>query len=380
MVGTIRTVLTTANFLAARGWDVRIISVLRRQTRPFFPIDPRIRVTTGIDLRERARDRGGWLRRAVRHRLAALPSLLCNPWDYAFPAMSLLADVRLVRLLRALDPGILVTTRPALNVLGARFAPVDVVELGQEHMHYEHHPRVLRNELHRYYPRLAALAVLTRDDEKDYGALLSGARTQVVRLPNALPHIGGRVSDVDANVIVAIGRLTHQKGFDLRLHAFRQVLDRHPDWELRIYGDGKQRRSLQRLITRLGLYNSAFLMGSTSKVGDRLAEGSIYALSSRFEGFGLVLIEAMSAGLPVVSFDCPRGPSDIVNSGLDGILVPAGDVDALAGALRQLIEDPACRRRLGTAGRETAREYALDRVGPRWEELFDDLWAARSPR
>ncbi len=114
-------------------------------------------------------------------------------------------------------------------------------------------------------------------------------------------------------------------------------------------------------------------MGRTRHMGEALAAGSLFVLSSRFEGFGMVIVEAMSKGLPVVSFDCPRGPGEILRTGRDGILVPAEDVDGLADGILALIEDEDRRRRYGAAAKENARTYAVPAIAERWEELLQDL-------
>jgi glycosyltransferase involved in cell wall biosynthesis len=122
------------------------------------------------------------------------------------------------------------------------------------------------------------------------------------------------------------------------------------------------------------------LMGATSDIGEELARASVFALSSRFEGFGMVLVEAMSKGVPVVSFDCPRGPSEIVDDGVDGVLVPNGDVDALARALVDLTGDEERRRSLGAAGREKSRRYEIGAIGERWDSLLTELQERRAAR
>ena len=220
--------------------------------------------------------------------------------------------------------------------------------------------------------------MLTAGDERDYGALLAGAPTRLVRIPNALPPLAGGLADPAAKVIVAAGRLNPQKGFDLLIDAFAPVAPAHPDWQLRIYGRGADRDALRAQIQAAGLYEQAFLMGATERLGEELAKGSVFALSSRFEGFGIVLVEAMSKGLAVVSFDCPRGPGEIIDHGRDGVLVPGGDVGGLSQALLTLIEDRGTARAARPpAGRETARRYDPAAIGERWLALIDALVNAR---
>src|SRR5439155_9230511 len=196
------------------------------------------------------------------------------------------------------------------------------------------------------------------------------ARTRVEQIPNAVPALGGGLASPDNKVIVAAGRLTPQKGFDLLIPAFAEVVREHPDWQLRIPGAGPQRPELRRLIAEHELYSNVFLMGPTPELGRALARGSIFVLSSRFEGFGMVIVEAMSKGLAVVSFDCPRGPSEIISDGVDGVLVPELDVTALGGAISELAGDPARRAALGAAAVETARRYGREAIGARWDSLL----------
>jgi glycosyltransferase involved in cell wall biosynthesis len=359
MGGTVRAAMSLASSLVESGRSVEVVSVVRRNERPFFPFPDGVAVTAVDDQRK-----GGGL-------LSKLPSLLVHPDDFAYPWCSLRTDVLLVRRLRSMRGGVIVGTRPSFNLLLAALRPPGTLAVGQEHMNFHAHRRGLARDLERRYRSLDALAVLTEEDRRDYAGTLGA--TKVVRLPNAVPPLSGARARPESKVAVAAGRLNSQKGFDLLIDAWRPVAAAHPDWQLRIYGRGLQRAALRRQIVDAGLSDDVLLPGPTRDLGDALSQGSVFVLSSRFEGFGIVVVEAMSKGLAVVSFDCPRGPGEIIDDGRDGVLVPAGDVGALSRALLDVIGDEERRRALGVAALATARRYDPETVGAAWVALLDDL-------
>jgi glycosyltransferase involved in cell wall biosynthesis len=363
MGGTIRTTLTMAGHLAATR-EVEVMSVIRRRDEPFFAFPPGVRVSA-LESRHPV--------------LSRLPSLLVHPEDYAYPSCSLQTDLAFVRWLRSLEGGALVTTRPAFNLLAARLAPPSVVTVGQEHQHLGIHRPRLAGDIRRHYGRLDALTTLTTQDERDYRRLLAGARTRVEHVPNPVPLTDPPAADPDATVAVAAGRLNLQKGFDLLVPAFAAATRDHPEWRLRIYGSGPERARLQAHIDALGAGDRITLMGRSDRLVDAMAEASIFVLSSRWEGFPMVLLEAIAIGLPVVSFDCPTGPRDIVGDGHGGVLVPPEDVDALAAALDALIGDPARRHALAAESRRRAADFELAAVGARVERLLAQLAARERP-
>jgi glycosyltransferase involved in cell wall biosynthesis len=197
--------------------------------------------------------------------------------------------------------------------------------------------------------------------------------TRLVRIPNAVPGPSFAISELTSRIVVAAGRLSYQKGFDLLIGAFAKVAALHPDWTLRIFGRGPRRKALQRLIDEHGLGDNVVLMGTDPSLGEHMANASLFVLSSRFEGLPMVMLEAMSKGLPIVSFDCPTGPGELIGHGQDGILVPDGDADALAAGMLDLIGDEDKRRRYGAAAAEAATRFSLNEVGAQWETLFASL-------
>ena len=265
-----------------------------------------------------------------------LPSLLVHPDDFAYPWCSLRTDVLLVRRLRAMRGGVVVGTRPSFNLLAAALAPEGTVAVAQEHMNFNAHRRGLERDLRRRYRSLDALAVLTEEDRRDYEAALGGATKR-----RAAPQRGAAARPASGRGPRA--RSPSRPGGSTRRRAStcwsRPGGRSPPPTRTGSCGStaaGSSARRCRRQILEAGLADDVLLMGATRDLGEALAQGSVFVLSSRFEGFGIVVVEAMSKGLAVVSFDCPRGPGEIIEDGRDGVLVPAGDVArAVARAARR---------------------------------------------
>ncbi|WP_223166749.1 glycosyltransferase [Nonomuraea sp. SYSU D8015] len=364
MGGTIRTVFNLASSLSAHH-DVEIVSVVRAKERPFFPVPPGVRVTF--------LDRRPPRRRAPR----LLRSRLIPREETAYDRFDLRTDLVLLRFLRGLRTGVLITTRPGLNLAAALLAPPGVITIGQEHTGFRSHKRAVQKMIIRRYGRLDALVTLTEADLGAYRAALgSRAPRHLLRIPNAAPPVSGGPSPLTAKTVLAVGRLTKVKGHDLLLRAWEQVSVAHPGWRLRIVGSGAERTRLQALAGELGL-DSVELPGPSRDVGAELDEASLFVLSSRREGFPMAVLEALSKGVPVVAFDCPHGPGEIITHGHDGLLVPPRDVGALAAAVGLLLDDEHERHRMGEAALRTSGRYDREAIGGRWAALLADLEAGR---
>ncbi|WP_182902395.1 glycosyltransferase family 4 protein [Microbispora sp. H10830] len=371
MGGTIRTVVNQANAMATLGHEVEIVSVVRRREEPQFRLNPDVTLTTLVD--QRTGVQADSLGRRVWRRLRGK---IVPYGEFAAGYFTERVEKAVIDYVTSVDDGVLVTTRPALNLISARRASENVVRVAQEHMNLGTYPGPLREEIVRHYGGFDAVAVLTASDRREYEQALPG--TRIVRIPNAVHSVNQTPSRQEHPVVVAAGRLVRQKGFDLLLPAFAQVVKEHPEWRLRVFGTGPRKAALRALIGEHGLSAHVTLMGRTNRLDDELARASVYALSSRFEGLPMVMIEAMTHALPIVAFDCPTGPGDVLTDGTDGVLVPCEDVDALAAAMNRLIADRDLRLRMGAAAAVTAREYAPENVMPLWENLFTELLGAKT--
>lgn len=215
--------------------------------------------------------------------------------------------------------------------------------------------------------RAHVVVCLTKGD----AALWNKAR-QVEVIPNSSSMPVSSISDCSAKRVIAVGRLEWQKGYDMLLNAWQEVEKLHPDWQLDVFGFGRLEKQLRQQITDLNL-DSARFIPFTPNISEEYAKSSICVLSSRFEGFSLVLLEAMRHGLPGVSFDCPFGPSDVLEDGKCGFIVPADDVHSLADKLCLLIEDEQLRHQFSAAALERAKLFDVNKVMLRWKRLFEEL-------
>jgi glycosyltransferase involved in cell wall biosynthesis len=374
--GTIRATLNLAVYLASRGYEVVIVSARRDRTRPFFGVLPAgVKLLTLDELHEELLPEGFHpLRRWMRER----ESVLMHPDDIMAGALNLWTDWRLVKTLRR-KTGFFVTTRPGLNLLSALLSPPGLVLVGQEHMHLEVHSETLRDAMAHQYRRLSVLSVLTKSDRWKYRKHLQ-RKVPVVRIPNAVRDPGDVRADLASKTVLAAGRLTRQKGFDRLIKAWDIVAPKHPDWTLRICGVGPKRRHLLWMIRARGLQDRIVIERAARDLDAEMAKASIFALSSRWEGFPLVMLEAMSVGMAVVSFDCPTGPRELIDDHENGLLIRPRTVANLAAGLEEMMADEELRRRCAAGAIETARGYSMDEVGPQWETALDEAWQRRQKK
>ncbi|WP_405597634.1 glycosyltransferase family 4 protein [Streptomyces sp. NBC_01410] len=371
--GTIRTTLNLAEELADRH-EVEIVSVFRHRDDPIFAIDPRVNVVPLVDTRPASPSN------ETKHPLQLEPAACLPRSEARYKEYSRLTDERVQAHYAGSDADVVIGTRPGLVAYVAQFGPEGAVLIGQEHMTHNHHKPELRAEMYDHLARLDAFVTVSEGDAASYRAQMPLPDTRVLAIPNSVPEPMVAPSDTSGTTVVAAGRLATEKQYQVLIEAFGKVVAARPEWTLRICGWGNQKDRLRRKIDELGLYNSVHLMGPRSPIEPEWVKGAIAVSTSRHESFGMTLVEAMRCGLPVVSTDCDYGPREIIEDGVDGLLVPVGDVEAIADALLKLIDDEELRRRMGAAALRNARRFAPGPVAKQYEELFAELGAATASR
>ncbi len=192
-------------------------------------------------------------------------------------------------------------------------------------------------------------------------------------ISNPLSFYPSESSTLENKKVIAVGKQSYQKGYDRLLEAWQKVLERHPDWHLEIYGTLASDGKLSEQAKQLGVDQNVHFFAPEKNIQSKYLDASIYVMSSRYEGFGMVLIEAMACGVPCVSFDCPHGPADIISDKKDGILVPNNDIPALAQALFTLIEEDQLRQTMGKNAKENVKRYLPEGILQQWDQLFKSV-------
>lgn len=349
--GAERVITTMANFWAEREWSITLLTFDDGQLSPFYPLHPDV----------------SWRPLALEARSAG-------------PLAGALANIRrLCRLRQAIRqtaPDVVISFMDRTNVLtimATRGLGVPVVISERAVPRCQPIGRAW-NLLRSWTYPLADRLVVQTESVLEFFSPAVRARGRVIPNP-VVPIPTPAMPRSHGHRIAAVGRLGEEKGFDLLLKAFSVVAARHPDWSLVIWGEGPLRRELTAIRDSLGLSERISLPGRTEDVWAALASVDLFVLPSRYEGFPNALCEAMASGLPVIATDCPEGPRAIVIDGVDGLLVPPEDVDALAAALDRLLSAPDERARLAAAAPTITERLGLLRIMSSWEVVLEEARA-----
>lgn len=347
--GAERVISMLAQDRCRRGDEVHVLAFSDDTEAPYFPLDPRVRL----------------------HCLGAFSGVAGGNSLWR----ALKKAVALRKVLADIQPDILLSYLTKINVLSLLASlgtqlPVIISERNnpqrqRRHRLWDFFAAVL-------FPRAAAIVAQTVTAKRQFPSSLQRL-TEVIPNPCRSPEWDTRNSrdeDADRQRIVAVGRLTEQKGFDILVEAFALIADKYPNWTLTIYGEGPDRDLIEAEISAQGLHDRVCLPGITETPGSWIADAAVFVLSSRYEGFPNVLVEAMAAGLPVVASACDYGPREIITDGLSGILVDPECPVALAQGLDRALSSRELRQHLGRNASTSVTQYSESRVMEQWNDLF----------
>ena len=248
------------------------------------------------------------------------------------------------------------------------FLPKKIKKIGCEHFNFEIYNKKDISLIQFLYKKLDAVVLLTYRDSKNYHFLKN-----LYVIPNSLSFIPSKLSDCKNKKMISLGRFTFQKGFDLLIDTINLIKDHLNGWIVELYGYGEDKESLQNKVLQNNLDKIIYVKENTKDVESIYNSASIYLSSSRYEGFGMVLLESQSCGLPAVSFDCPCGPSDIIIEGKTGFLVPLGDVKKMSEKILELINNEELRIKMGNQAAIESRRFSTEKISEMWKNLLEKI-------
>ena len=364
--GMERVLLNKVTYLShLPGWEVAVVTTDQHQRPPFYPFPEKVRMTDlGINYSE-DNEKGAWkkitgyLRKRKEHKRKLTALLLKEKPDIVvslYPSES------------SFIPDIKDGSKKVLELHYCKFFRLQYGRRGLlgwiDKLRTRQDEQIVR--------RFDKFVVLTNEDRGYWGNL-----PNIEVIPNAAMHVSDAYSDVMNKRVIAVGRLDYQKGFDRLIQAWElvQYTGKFTDWKLDIFGQGEWREMLQQMIDKAELQDTVRLNKPTKQIGEEYVKSDLLVMSSNYEGFPMVMIEAMACGLPVVSFDYKCGPKDIIQSGINGLLVPNGDIQALADAMMKVMEDEAYRKLLSLNARKVVDTYSEQAVMSQWIRLFTSITA-----
>lgn len=353
--GAERVTVNLANYWAKRGWEITIVTLAGIENDS-YELDASI---SRISLAE-FNNEFGLISRVARHfwRVRALRRVLQETKPEVALAMMSTANVLLALATRGL---------PGVCAIGSERTFPPRLPLGR-----------MWEFLRRFtYGYLDAVVALTEECAHWIGANSSARLTPVIPNPAPwpLPAHGSRIgpseiSSPERKILLAVGRLSKEKNFDVLIDVFTGLAKQHLDWDLVILGEGPAREALEAKVSANNMVAQIFLPGRAGNVGDWYNEADLYVMTSDFEGFPNSLAESLAHGVPAISFDCDTGPRDIIRHGIDGLLVPAGDTVALMSVLSDLMGDDELRKKFSQRAVDARERFSMARVTKVWEELF----------
>lgn len=356
--GMERVLSVKANYLARRGYEVHIITTDQMGRSIYFPLEESIR-THHIDLGYEESNKAGLIAK-VRAYLSLQPRhkrALRRLLEEIQPEVTISMFGHEASFLPSIEAG-------GTKILEYHFSKLKRIQYGRTGIWgFLDRLRTKRDE--QVVAKYRHFVVLTEEDRELWGNL-----PNISVIPNPQPFESGLVSTLSSKTVLAAGRYSHQKNFAELIHIWASLANDFPDWRLAIYGDGEERSELEALVLRLGLEASVELCHPVKDMSMPYMSSSIFTLTSRYEGLPMVLIEAQTMGLPIVSYACKCGPRDIITEGVDGFLIEEGDRKEFARRLACLMSNAELRNSMGRAAVEASQRYRLESIMQEWEKLL----------
>lgn len=367
MAGGVERVLTLkANYFAEQfGYDITIILTEGKEKPLFYPLSDKIKVINlNIGFEELwncsfIKKLFVYLKKQYRYK-----KLLTKELMRIRPDITISLLRREINFVTRIKDG-----SKKIGELHVNRANYRNFEAGDSNLFKDVFAKFWMNNLLCHLKKLDKFVVLTEEDKQQWPEL-----ERIANISDPLTFFPKQISSLENKRVIAVGRYVYQKGFDLLLKAWSRVEKDFPDWQLYIFGIGDRSPYIS-LVRELGIEeNRCHLEGPSSNIQDEYIHSSILAFSSRFEGFGMVLIEAMACGLPIISFDCPCGPRDIISDKVDGILVQNGNVNDFASALFKLMGNKQLCAQMSAAGRHNVERFRMEYIADQWVSLFNSLY------
>ena len=342
--GLERILILKANRLVSDfGYEVTFVTNHQKGRPTFFPLDPKVRLTD-IDC---------FLRLPIQ-----VPLYLR----------------KLDAVVKAEKPDIIIDLHPlTMGKLKERYH--GIVVMSEYHFCHEMF-RIRKKErrMHRMekaVSKLDCFVVLTREDKKAWEPFCPN--TVQIYNPSTFIQEDGLCAPLEAKRCISGGRFESQKNYSRMIELWSRLHPRHPEWVLDLYGNGKEKKKIEKQIARLGLEDSVRLHPASGQIRKEMLGSSIYLMTSLFEGFPLVLAESASIGLPCVAFRCPCGPGEFIRDGVDGFTADPQDSGEWTAKVERLMEDTDLRKKMGENSREKAKDFTQELILPRWDALFKEL-------
>ena len=363
--GADRVIVEKANWLAEHGHDVAIITDTQMGREPVFPLSQKVRlIDLAIDF---SKEYGhGFLMRIFMY------YKLMHQYRKKMTEVLMHDRPDIVITTLGRDISFITKIKDGSKKIGEAHTTKHFIRnfhlLEQRNVLFKYLTKYFRWNMDREVSRLDAFVVLTSQDQNDWGN-----KIPVYVIPNSYPFYPDIPSTCENKQAIIVGRYNSAKGYNYLVDAWKRVHQKHPDWIINIFGSGEYENDIRQQIHDEGLQDVMIMNPPTDRIMEEYLKSSIYVMSSVFEGFAMVLLEAMACGLPCVSFDCPYGPRNVITNGEDGILVEYLNSHALADNICRLIEDKDLRMEMGNKGRRNVLRFSRETIMSQWVELFGSV-------